>query len=82
MNVKRTGAKNQVITVNIFEQQGMLTKVGAIKSNPKASIWHELETNGKFTKNDKFSFISDDMLILGCDIGSEASLWSCKEKNP
>ena len=23
------------------------------------------------TKNDKLSFISDDMLIVGCDIGSE-----------
>lgn len=52
----------------------MLTKVEAIKSNLKASTWHELETNGKFTKNDKLSFINDDMLILGCDIGSEAPL--------
>lgn len=25
----------------------------------------------KFDKNDKHTFISDDMLILGCDIGSE-----------
>ena len=32
---------------------------------------HELETKGKFDKNDKLSFVSDDMLILGCDIGSE-----------
>jgi len=30
-----------------------------------------LETNGKFDKNAKLSFISDDMLILGCDVGSE-----------
>ena len=37
----------------------------------KSSTWRELETNGKFTKNDKLIFISDDMLILGCDIGSE-----------
>ncbi|WP_054743943.1 hypothetical protein [Cellulosilyticum ruminicola] len=42
-----------------------------MKSNLKASTWHELETKGKFTKNEKLSFISDDMLILGCDIGSE-----------
>ena len=33
--------------------------------------WRELETNGKFSKNDKLSFITDDMLIVGCDIGSE-----------
>lgn len=30
-----------------------------------------METNGKFDKNEKLSFISDDMLILGCDVGSE-----------
>lgn len=30
-----------------------------------------METNGKFDKNDKLSFITDEMLILGCDIGSE-----------
>lgn len=71
MNVKRTGAKNQVTTVNIFEQQELLARVEAVKSNLKASTWHELETNGKFAKNDKLSFIRDDLLILGCDIGSE-----------
>ena len=42
-----------------------------IKHNLTASTWHELGTNGKFDKNEKLSFISDDMLILGCDIGSE-----------
>lgn len=26
---------------------------------------------GKFDKNAKISFVSDDMLILGCDIGSD-----------
>lgn len=35
------------------------------------STWRELETNGKFDKNRKLSFISDDMIILECDIGSE-----------
>lgn len=71
MNVKSTKKKNQVITANIFEQQEIIAKVEAIKSNLKASTWHELETKGKFTKNEKLTFISDDMLILGCDIGSE-----------
>lgn len=42
-----------------------------IRKNPTDSTWHELETNGKFKKNDILSFISDNMLILGCDIGSE-----------
>ncbi len=48
-----------------------MRKTEEIRSNLKASTWHELETNGKFDKNAKLSFISDDMLILGCDIGSE-----------
>ena len=69
MNLKGTKKKNQV--VNIFEQQEMLAKAEEIRSSLKASTWHELETNGKFDKNDKLTFISDDMLILGCDIGSE-----------
>ena len=39
--------------------------------NFKASTLRDLGTAGKFFKNYKFSFISDDMLIIGCDIGSE-----------
>lgn len=71
MNVKSTKTKNQVTTANIFEQQELIAKAEAVKSNLQASTWHELETKGKFAKNDKLSFISDNMLILGCDIGSE-----------
>ena len=71
MNLKGIKKKNQVITANIFEQQELLEKAEVIKSNLKASTWHELEANGKFDKNEKLSFISDDMLILGCDVGSE-----------
>ena len=71
MNIKGKKKKNQVITANIFEQQENSAKMEGIKGNLKASTWHQLETKGKFTKNDKLTFISDDMLILGCDIGSE-----------
>jgi len=71
MNNKGKKKKNQVITSNIFEQQKLVAKVESIKSNLKASTWRELETKGKFSKNEKLTFISDDMLILGCDIGSE-----------
>lgn len=71
MNVKRKNKKNQVVISNIFEQQEIIAKLDAIKKQLKACTWHELETNGKFDKNEKLSFISDDMLILGCDIGSE-----------
>ena len=69
MNVKGTKKKNQV--VNIFEQQEIIAKAEVIKGQLKASTWHELETKGKFDKNEKLSFISDDMLIVGCDVGSE-----------
>lgn len=71
MNVKGTKKKNQDSTVNIFEKQEIIVKAEAIKNSLKASTWRELETKGKFDKNEKLSFISDDMLILGCDVGSE-----------
>ena len=71
MNVNGTKKKNQVVKVNIFEQQEIITKAEAIMSNLKASTWHELETDGKFDKNAKLTFVSDDMLIVGCDVGSE-----------
>ena len=69
MNNKGKNKKNQEL--NIFEQQEIIAKAEVIKSNLKASTWHELETKGKFSKNEKLSFVSDDMLILGCDVGSE-----------
>ena len=69
MNIKGTEKKNQV--VNVMEQQELLKKAEVIRENLKASTWRELETSGKFDKNAKLSFISDDMLILGCDVGSE-----------
>lgn len=71
MNIKGTKKKNQVVTVNIFEQQELLKKAEVVREKLTASTWRELETNGKFGKNEKLSFISDDMLILGCDIGSD-----------
>ena len=71
MNSKSKQRKNQVAIVNIFEQQEIIRKAEEVKAGLKASTWHELETKGKFTKNDKLTFIKDDMLILGCDIGSE-----------
>ena len=71
MNLKGTKKKNQVSNVNIFEQQELLKKIEVVRENLTASTWHELETKGKFDKNAKLSFICDDMLILGCDVGSE-----------
>lgn len=69
MNFKGTKKKNQV--ANIFEQQEIIAKAEAIKNNLKGLTWRELATKGKFDKDEKLTFISDDMLILGCDVGSE-----------
>lgn len=71
MNLKGTKKKKQAVSVNVFDQQELIRKSEEIKANLRASTWRELETAGKFDKNDKLTFISDDMLILGCDIGSE-----------
>ena len=57
--------------INVQEQRKMVEKANHILSGMKSFTWRDLETQGKFSKNDKLSFISDDMLILGCDIGSE-----------
>ncbi len=75
MNSKAKKAKKQAVmnnsTKNILSKEELARRIAAIQEGMEASTWRELETNGKFTKNDKLTFISDDMLILGCDIGSE-----------
>lgn len=75
MNITRKStkkqAKNVVAPVNVLSQEEMDKKVAAVESGLKASTWKELETRGKFDKNDKIAFISDSTLILGCDVGSE-----------
>lgn len=71
MNIKSKKGKTQEATLNIIDQQKLLEKIEAIKKDLKASTWRELETHGKFDKNEKLSFIKDEMLIVGCDIGSE-----------
>ena len=75
MNCKSKQKKNQEnvrkVDTNIFVQQEMLRKAEALKQELQSSTWRDLETKGKFGKNEKLSFISDDMLIVGCDIGSE-----------
>ena len=43
-----------------------------IRESLTASTWRELETHGKFGKTKKTLLSSsDDMLILGCDVGSD-----------
>ena len=71
MNIKGKKRKNQVVTANIFDQEAILSKMEELKNSLKASTWQELETVGKFGKNEKLTFINDDMLILGCDVSSD-----------
>lgn len=71
MNAKAKREKNQVNQMNIFEREELVRRADAIMQGLKAHTWRDLETNGKFDKNEKLTFISDDMLIVGCDIGSE-----------
>ena len=59
MNIKGSKKKNQVLSVNIFEQQEIIAKADAIKAELKASTWHELETKGKFDKKDPKKLLGD-----------------------
>ena len=75
MNVKTSKAKNQANAsnqvTNLLSKEELKKRIEVIEKELKSYTWRELETNGKFAKNDKLSFITDDMLIVGCDIGSE-----------
>ena len=75
MNVKAKNVKKQVgvenPVINLLSKEEISKRIEDLEKNLKSFTWRELETNGKFAKNDKLSFISDDMLIVGCDIGSE-----------
>lgn len=75
MNFKVSKTKRQVSVENsvsnLLSKEEINKRIELIEKDLKSSTWRELETRGKFAKNDKLSFISDEMLIVGCDIGSE-----------
>ena len=75
MNVKTKRTKKQVNVenqaINLLSKEELNKKIEVVEKELRSYTWRELETNGKFAKNDKLSFITDDMLIVGCDIGSE-----------
>ena len=74
MNGKGRKAKNQANinnSMNVFSQEELGRRIAAVEADMKSSTWKDLEIGVKFDKNAKLTFISDDMLILGCDIGSE-----------
>ena len=75
MNTKANKTKKQANNKNsdimVFSNKEFQAKMEAIKAGLKASTWKQLETTGKFKKEEKLTFINDDMLIIGCDIGSD-----------
>ena len=74
MNGKGRKAKNQaniINSMNVLSREELDRRIAAVEADMKSSTWKDLEIGVKFDKNAKLTFISDDMLILGCDIGSE-----------
>jgi transposase len=75
MNAKTTRQKNQEAkefsVINTLSAEERQSRIDGLLNTMQAKTWHDLETSGKFDKNAKLSFISEDMLIVGCDIGSE-----------
>ena len=75
MNNKRKATKNQVknkVSTSVpLSNEAIDQIVAGLEKNLRAWTWRDLETHGKFRKNDKLSFIDDETLIVGCDVGSE-----------
>ena len=74
MNGKGRKAKKQANinnSANVLSQEELNRRIAVLEADLKSSTWKDLEVGVKFDKNAKLTFISDDMLILGCDIGSE-----------
>lgn len=75
MNNKANKTKKQDKRANlllkVLSPEELANRIREIEEGLRSYTWRELETNGKFDKNDKLTFITDEMLIVGCDIGSE-----------
>ena len=74
MNGKGRKAKKQAKinnSLNILSKEELGRRIAEVEADLKSSTWKDLEVGIKFDKNAKLTFISEDMLILGCDIGSE-----------
>ena len=74
MKLRAKAKKNQVVNEEFttrLSREEIAERIAAVEATMKACTWCDLEVHGKFGKEEKISFISDDMLIVGCDIGSE-----------
>ena len=67
MNIKAKKAKVQPLSkksvINVLSQDEIKKKVQVIEQELKASTWRELETKGKFEKNDKLSSLKRCLLL-------------------
>ena len=76
MNNKLIKSKNQVkvedLSLKVLSKEQISKNAEIISKQLHAYTWRDLETNGKFCKNDKISILTEDTLIVGCDIGSES----------
>ena len=75
--VGRSGKRRKDSAVVLSAEQEAAVKQMAeeISKGLKSSTWRELEAGGKFSRNEKLTFIKDDMLIVGCDIGSDTHMY-------
>ena len=66
MNVKARRTKKQVNVENqaikLLSKEELIRKIEVIKKELRSYTWRDLETNGKFAKNDKLSFITDQQV--------------------
>ena len=67
---KKTKAKLKVVGVPMSDEE-IERRKQALLSSLTSKTWRDLETRGKFKKDEKLSFVDDDTLIIGCDVGSE-----------
>ena len=60
MNVKTNKTKKQANVenqaVNLLSKEELCKRIEGVEKELKSYTWRELETNGKFAKNDKLSF--------------------------
>ena len=77
MNIKGTKKKNQVETVNIFEQQELLKKAEVIREKLTASTWHEAKLRGRGYVN-ATSIFENAKKSIGIQDGAESGKLAVK----
>lgn len=65
-----SGKRNKRI-LTVEEKALYVKKAEIIRNGLVSHSWRDLEVNRKFDKNEKLGLMNSDVLIIGCDIGSE-----------